>query len=161
MVVTGTQRQSVGFLGLTSAWVVIFLQYCLTTVNKHIQLSYKCLLLHAYVFYALYIHQWWCAMFQFSEFSQWPNIQWNLYNKTGEVLLKTHKFHHLCGTVFTKSCLFSLSWETTCLQRPQNLVVALYRLHCINSNLVKSNKNFYIGMTQICFITGLFWNWVK
>ena len=30
----------------------------------------------------------------------------------------------------TKSCLFSLLWETTCLERPQNLVVALYRFHC-------------------------------
>ena len=41
-----------------------------------------------------------------------------------------HKFHHLPGMVFTKSCLFSLSWETTCLERPQNVVVALYRFHC-------------------------------
>ena len=54
------------------------------------------------------------------------SIQWHLYNETREVLLKTHKFQHLSGTVFTKSCLFSLSWETTCLERPQNLVVALY-----------------------------------
>ena len=59
------------------------------------------------------------------------SIQWNLYNKTGEVLLKTDKFQHLSGTVLTKSCLFSLSWETTCLERPQNLVVVLYRFHCI------------------------------
>ena len=44
---------------------------------------------------------------------------------------KTHKFQHLTGTVFTKSCLFSLSWETTCLERPQNSVVTLYRFHCI------------------------------
>ena len=57
-------------------------------------------------------------------------IQWNLYNKTGKTLLKTHKFHHLPGTVFTKSCLFSLSWETTSLERPQNWVVSLYRFHC-------------------------------
>ena len=57
-------------------------------------------------------------------------VQWNLYNKTGEVLLKTHKFQHLSHTVFTKSCLFSLSWETTCLERPQNLAVALYRFYC-------------------------------
>ena len=89
-------------------------------------------------------------------------IQWNLYNKTGEVLLKTHKFQHLCGTVFTKSCLFSLSWETTCLQRPQNLVVALYRLHC---NILK----FCGFLTKICsrYVTDLnhslqinfhFWN---
>ena len=58
-------------------------------------------------------------------------IQWNLYNETGKVLLKAHQFHHLSGTAFTKSCLFSLSWETTCLERPQNLVVALYRFHYI------------------------------
>ena len=30
-------------------------------------------------------------------------IQWNLYNEAGEVLLRTHKFHHLSGTVVTKS----------------------------------------------------------
>ena len=45
-------------------------------------------------------------------------IQWNLYNKIREVLLKTHKFHQLSGIVFTKSCLFPvvkdhLSWKTT------------------------------------------------
>ena len=28
---------------------------------------------------------------------------------------------HLPGTIFTKSSLFSLSWKTTCLERPQNL----------------------------------------
>ena len=49
-----------------------------------------------------------------------------MYNETKEVLLKTHTFCNLAGTVFTKSCLFSLSWRTTCLERPQNLVVALY-----------------------------------
>ena len=70
---------------------------------------------------------------QFWNWKNWDNgnIQWNLYDKTGEVLLKTHKFQYLYGTVFTKSCLFSLSWETTCLERPQNLVVALYRFYCI------------------------------
>ena len=57
-------------------------------------------------------------------------MQWNLYNETREVLLKTHKFCHLSGTVFIKSCLSSLSWKTTCLERPQNSVVALYRFHC-------------------------------
>ena len=66
-------------------------------------------------------------------------IQWNLYNETGEVLLKKHKFHHLPGMVFTKSCLFSLSWKTTCLERPQNLVVAFYRFHC-NTN--RSNLTY-------------------
>ena len=58
-------------------------------------------------------------------------IHWNLYNETGKVLLKTHKFHHLSGTVFTKVRLFYLSWKITCLERPQNTVVALYRFHCI------------------------------
>ena len=46
-------------------------------------------------------------------------------------LTETHKFHRLPGTVFTKSYSFSLSWKTTCLERLQNLVVALYRFHCI------------------------------
>ena len=49
------------------------------------------------------------------------------YSGTCIIRLKTHKFHHLPDTVFTKSCLFSLSWKTTFLERPQNLVVALYR----------------------------------
>ena len=57
-------------------------------------------------------------------------LQWNLYNETGKVSPKTDKFVHLSGRVFTKSCWFSLSWKTTCLERPQNLVVALYRFHC-------------------------------
>ena len=65
----------------------------------------------------------------------WFMIEWNLYHMTRKVLLKTHKFHHLLSTVFTISCLFSLSWETTCLERPQNLVVALYRFHCITTRL--------------------------
>ena len=57
-------------------------------------------------------------------------IQWNLYNETREVLLKTQKFCNLSGTVFIKSCLFSLLWKTTSLERPWNLVVSLYRFHC-------------------------------
>ena len=58
-------------------------------------------------------------------------VQWNLYNETGEVLLKTHNFCHLPGTVFTlKSFSFSLPRKTTCLERPQSSVVALYRFHC-------------------------------
>ena len=51
-------------------------------------------------------------------------IQWNLNYDTGKVLLKKHKFHHLPGTIYTKSCSFSLLWNTTCLKRPQNLVLA-------------------------------------
>ena len=58
------------------------------------------------------------------------HIQWNLYNETGKVLLTIHKFHDLPGTVFTQSCLFSLPWKTTCLERPHNLEVALYSFHC-------------------------------
>ena len=56
-------------------------------------------------------------------------VQWNLYNETEEVLLKSkntqihlHKFHHLSGIVFSKS--FFILHER--LQRPQNLVVAIY-----------------------------------
>ena len=59
-------------------------------------------------------------------------VQWNLCNETGTVSLKTHKFHHLPGMVFTKSCVLSLSWKTTCLERPQTLVLSLYRFHCID-----------------------------
>ena len=43
---------------------------------------------------------------------------------------KTHKFRHWTGTVFTKSCSFSLSWKTTCFERPQRSAVALYRFYC-------------------------------
>ena len=51
------------------------------------------------------------------------NVQSNLYNETEEILPKAHKFHNLPDMVFTKSCLLSLSWETTCIERPQNLVL--------------------------------------
>ena len=41
-------------------------------------------------------------------------VHWNLYNETGNVLIKTHKFHQLPGTVFSKSsCLtvFTLRFQ--------------------------------------------------
>ena len=41
-------------------------------------------------------------------------------------------FFYLLGKVYTKSCLFSLSLKTTCLEGPQNLVVTLWRSHCIS-----------------------------
>ena len=65
----------------------------------------------------------WWQMFDF-------RIGWNLYNETGEVLSK-HTFHHLPAIGLTKSCLFSLSWKAICLERPQDLVVALYRFYFI------------------------------
>ena len=34
------------------------------------------------------------------------------------------KFGLLPLTVFTKSCLFSIPWDTICLERPQNLAIA-------------------------------------
>ena len=73
-------------------------------------------------------------------------LQWNLYRETGKVLPKTHKFHHKPGMVFTKSGLFSPSWETTCLERPHDLVVVLYRFHCICLWL-------YWGITQTRYLT--------
>ena len=82
-------------------------------------------------------------------------IQWNLYNETGKVLLKTHKYHHSPDTVLTKSCLFSLPWKTTCLERPQNLVVALYRFYCIKypytvcyTSDVICRQTFWSALTQ-------------
>ena len=45
-------------------------------------------------------------------------IQWNLYNDTWEVSLKTCKFHYLPGTIFTKSCLHVYS---PCPERPPAL----------------------------------------
>ena len=50
----------------------------------------------------------------------------------GEVLLKAHKFHHLPSSFPTKSCLFSLFWKTSCLERPHNSKVTLYRFCCIS-----------------------------
>ena len=41
-----------------------------------------------------------------------------------------HIFHNLLDTVFTNSCSFSLLWKTTLRERPNNLVVELYRFHC-------------------------------
>ena len=79
-------------------------------------------------------------------------IQWNLHNETGKVLLKTHKFRQLPGTVFTKSCLFSLSWKTTCLERPQNLVVALYKFHFTNCVI-------YRLLLKPIWIAPIFCNW--
>ena len=70
-------------------------------------------------------------------------LQWNLYNETGEVLLKHINFVICSGPVFTKSCLFSLPtvpWKTICLERPQSSAVALYGFHCetkINRVLLK------------------------
>ena len=58
-------------------------------------------------------------------------LQWNLYNETREVTIKTHQFHHLPGKVSMISCLFSLSWKTIGLERQQNLVIPLYRFHSI------------------------------
>ena len=62
----------------------------------------------------------------------WLNryIHWNLYKETKEVLLKAYEFHQSCSMIFTKSCSFSLPWETSCLERPQNLVFVLYKFYC-------------------------------
>ena len=51
-------------------------------------------------------------------------------SETVKLLLKTYKFHHLLDTVFVESCLFYLSWKTTCLETPLQLMVALCRIHC-------------------------------
>ena len=64
------------------------------------------------------------------------NLQWNLYNETGKVLLKPHKFHHLSHMVFTKIMFFLSVMSDHCLERPQNLVVDLYRFHCKYSHLL-------------------------
>ena len=78
------------------------------------------------------------------------HIQRNLYNKIWEVLLKTQKFQHLSGTVLTKSFLFSLSWQTTCLERPQNLVVALYRFYCCITRLqLEAGWCIYVAVNRV------------
>ena len=33
-------------------------------------------------------------------------------------------------TIIKNSCLLSPSWQTTCLEKPHNSVVPLYRFHC-------------------------------
>ena len=63
-------------------------------------------------------------------------MQWNLYDEARKGIRKTRKFHHLPGMVFTKSCLVSLSWKTTSLERPQNWRIALYRLYCIKFSMM-------------------------
>ena len=94
-------------------------------------------------------------------------IKWNLYNETRRVLLKTHKFHDLPGTVLTKSCLErppvlerqnlgktkSLSWKTTCLGKTPNLTVALYRFHCICLCFLQSinDKDTDTNFTYVCW----------
>ena len=73
-------------------------------------------------------------------------LQWNMYNDTGNIFTKTHQFDHLPNTIFAKSCLFSLLWKTTCLQRPQTSVVTLYRFHCIPFCFFENQTNTYIMM---------------
>ena len=50
--------------------------------------------------------------------------------RLGKSYWKTLKFHHWQGTVFTKISLFPLSSKSTCLERPQKWLVALYRCGC-------------------------------
>ena len=52
-----------------------------------------------------------CSVDPFPNYG-FSSVQWNLYNKTSEILLTAHKFRYLPGTIFTKSCFFSLSWKT-------------------------------------------------
>ena len=58
---------------------------------------------------------------------------WNPYNEAEDVLLETHKFWYLPGTVFIKSYVFSLSWKTTSLERLKYLMVTLFGLNCITA----------------------------
>ena len=48
-------------------------------------------------------------------------VQWSLYSVLNFVI---------CLAVFTKSCLFCLTWKTTRFERPPGSAVALYRFHC-------------------------------
>ena len=52
------------------------------------------------------------------------------YNETGKVSPKTNKCMRFWWDFFTKSSLSSLSWQTTCLERPYTSMVVLYRFHC-------------------------------
>ena len=55
----------------------------------------------------------------------WNLTHCHLVNQTGNVNPRALKFHHFHHSV-TKSCLFSLSWKTTCLESPCDSVVVLY-----------------------------------
>ena len=52
------------------------------------------------------------------------NLCWGMVEPVLPWALKCH--HFSCSSVFTKSCLLSLSGKTTCLERPHNSVITLY-----------------------------------
>ena len=57
---------------------------------------------------------------------------WSVHSKL-ECTLRQGKGTYISqwpGSAFTKTYLFSLSWKANSLERPPNLVVALYMLHC-------------------------------
>ena len=83
-----------------------------------------------------------------------------VHNETREVLLKTHKFHHLPGPVFPNSCLFSLPWKTTCLERPQNLVVMLYRFHCTYFKTLPSQPTIFLSRYGTSFMSPMSALWL-
>ena len=79
-------------------------------------------------------------------------LQWNLHNETGKVLRKTHKLHHLSGTVFTLNIMFilpvvraQLSWETTKLNG-DFIEVSLYLQFSLW--IIKEQKTVLLSSTR-------------
>ena len=80
---------------------------------------------------------------------------------------KSYKFHNLPVTVFTKTCLSSLSWK-----KPQNLLITLYMFHCrsiswipqyirqISHNAPLCNRNVHISVHMCTFLlqSGALWD---
>ena len=94
--------------------------------NEYVILSYTLmgmwLLIHAGIWVSVEEWYWMAkALFVFPKklCIKFP-IQWNMGNQPTEVLLKTHQFCYLPCMDTNKWCLFSLSWKTTCLERPYN-----------------------------------------
>ena len=73
-------------------------------------------------------------------------LQWNWFKQTREIELKTH-IHSvsLPDWVIPKSCLLSLSWKTTCLERPPNSMVTSYSIqHTWTEIIIWAHKKHHI-----------------
>ena len=73
-------------------------------------------------------------------------LQWNLYNETKKV-------HCLYKIMFIITAI-----ETTCLERPLNVVVALYRFHCISGGQLNTLRPKLVSKPAIASIISLLVN---
>ena len=100
-----------------------------------------------------------------------PGPQQTWYSETCKISLGKSYLKHIhfmiCLADSTQSCLFSLSWETTYFERPQNLVVALYKFHCIEyaghmvlvfHNMHKEGFQLPVPFISTGWETKIFWH---